>query len=161
MCKESLNCQNNNHHHSQSFVSSTGNGKREKKKKKRSFSMIISSEYFILLSQTELQITASLTYLLETAVWVRPPFLTNSGLATSAQQSDLPTSLLPLASSQVLQAPATASYKETWVGGSRATIPIMCLHLGHGCIYPCFCFQRNKAKQQISKPTTLCRLLKR
>jgi len=67
MCKESLNCQNNNHHLSQSFVSSTGNGKREKKKK-RVILNYKTSEYFILLSQTELQITASLRYLLETAV---------------------------------------------------------------------------------------------
>lgn len=127
VCKESLNCQNNHHHLSQSFASSTGNRKREKKKKKRHFQLSYpQTVYFILLSQTELQITALSTYLLETAVWM-PPFLTKIWLGSISTTIRSP--LLPLASSQVLQAPVTASYKETWVGGSRATIP-MRLHLG-------------------------------
>lgn len=129
VCKESLNCQNNHHHLSQSFASSTGNRKREKKKKKGIFNYHIlrqcTSSCWAKLNCKSLHCPHTSWKLLFECLlsWQK------SGLALSAQQSDLPTSLLPLASSQVLQAPVTASYKETWVGGSRATIP-MRLHLG-------------------------------
>lgn len=53
--------------------------------------MIISSNrILILLSQTELQVIASLMHLMQTAVQVPPILLPASGLTTFLQQPDLP-----------------------------------------------------------------------